>query len=77
MVFNLTEYSDNYSKTSGILLRYCRDEPAVNGAECHIYDLYAGNTTNNLFQIKEKITDKTCNNGTKGIENNCTIKRSQ
>ena len=28
-MYNLTEYSDNYSKTSGILQQYCRDEPAV------------------------------------------------
>ena len=33
-MYKLIEYSDNYSKTSGILWQYCRDEPAVddNGA---------------------------------------------
>ena len=28
-MYNLTEYSDNYSKTSGILWKYCRDDTAV------------------------------------------------
>ena len=28
-MYNLTEYSDNYSKTSGIIQQYCGDEPAV------------------------------------------------
>ena len=29
-MYNLIEYSDNYSKTSGILWQYCRDKAAVN-----------------------------------------------
>ena len=29
-MYNLIEYSDNYSKTSGILWKYCRDVAAVN-----------------------------------------------
>ena len=28
-MYNLIEYTDNYSKTSGILWQYCRDEPAL------------------------------------------------
>ena len=33
-MYNVIEYSDNYSKTSGILRQYCRAEPALddNGA---------------------------------------------
>ena len=31
-MYNLIEYSDNYSKTSGSLLQYYRDEPALNDA---------------------------------------------
>ena len=31
-IYNLIEYSDNYSKTSEILWQYCRDEPALNDA---------------------------------------------
>ena len=28
-MYNLIEYSDNYSKTSGILWQYCKDIPTV------------------------------------------------
>ena len=31
-VYNLTEYSDNYSKTSRILWQYCRVEPTLDYA---------------------------------------------
>ena len=30
LMYNLIEYSDNYSKTSGSLWQYCKDIPAVN-----------------------------------------------
>ena len=29
-MYNLIEYSDNYSKTSGSLWQYCKEIPAVN-----------------------------------------------
>ena len=29
-MYNLIEYSDNYSKISGILWKYCKDIPAAN-----------------------------------------------
>ena len=28
-MYDLIEYSDNYSKTSGMLWHYCRDKPAL------------------------------------------------
>ena len=31
-MYNLIEYSDDYSKTSGSLWQYCRDEPALDAA---------------------------------------------
>ena len=31
-MYNLIEYSDNYSKTSGSLWQYCKEIPAVNNA---------------------------------------------
>ena len=31
-IYNLIEYSDNYSETSGSLCQYYRDEPALNDA---------------------------------------------
>ena len=61
-MYNLIEYSDNYSKTSGILWQYCKDEQAldVNNA---ISDFNAENATTDSFNIKEKITGKTGENG--------------
>ena len=29
-MYNLIEYSDNYSRTSGSLWQYCKDIPGVN-----------------------------------------------
>ena len=66
-MYNLTEYSDNYSKTSAILWQYCRDEPSVdrNGP---IVDFTKANDITDSFKIKEKITEKTGSNGTKNVE---------
>ena len=65
--YNLIEYSDNYSKTFGILSRYCRDEPAVdnNGA---FVDFAEDNADTNSLKTKEEITDKTGDNGTKMLK---------
>ena len=43
-MYNLIEYSDNYSKTSGGLWQYCKDIPAVNN-DCAIIDLAGNNLT--------------------------------
>ena len=51
-IYNLIEYSDNYSKILGILWQYCRDEPALDNNGC-ITDFNEGNAGNNLFKIKE------------------------
>ena len=59
-LYNLIEYNDIYSKTSGILWR---DEPAINVANSNIVDFNAANTTTNSFKIKEKTAGKTSNNG--------------
>ena len=32
LMYNLIEYSDDYSKTSGSLWQYCKEIPAVNNA---------------------------------------------
>ena len=66
-VYNLIEYSDNCSKTYGILCQYCRDEPAL-ANNCDITDFNADNIDTNLFKMKEKITGQTENNGTKSIQ---------
>ena len=66
-MYSLIEYSDNYSKTSGILWQYCRDELAVND-DSEIIDFTVDNTEINSFKIKEKLTGKTGSNGTKNVE---------
>ena len=56
-MYNLIEYSDNYSKTSGSLWQYYKDLPNDNL------------TDSESFKSKVKITGKTPNNGnTKDIE---------
>ena len=73
MLYNLIEYSDNYSKTSGILRQYCRNEQALDDDDA-ITDFNAANANllncfiTNLFKIKEKITGPTGNSGTKNVE---------
>ena len=60
-MFNLIEYSDNYSKTSGSLWKYYRDEPALNdaGALANFPGISAS------FKYKQKITGSTANDGRK------------
>ena len=60
-MYNLIEYSDNYSKTSGSLWQYCKDIPAVNN-NGNIIDLNGANATDS-FNFKTKITGQTDNNG--------------
>ena len=56
-MYNLIEYSDNYSKTSGSLWQYYKNEPNDNLANSE------------SFKSKVKITGKTPNNGnTKDVE---------
>ena len=66
-MYNLKEYSDNYSKTSGSLWQYCRDVPAVNNDDA-IIDFTVANATTDLFNLTEKLTGQTGNNGTKNFE---------
>ena len=49
-MYNLIEYSRNYSKTSGSLSQYCKDKPAVNN-NGDIVDFNGANATDlfNLF----------------------------
>ena len=65
-MYNLIEYSDNYSKTSGSLWQYCKEIPAVNNAG----NIVAFNGANaiDLFNLKTKITDQTNNDGIINVE---------
>ena len=65
---NLIEYSNAYSKTSGSLWQYYRDEPAMD-ANCKIIDFLANKNNSNSFKFKHQIiTEKTGNDGTKDVE---------
>ena len=61
-MYNLIEYSDNYSKISGNLWQYYSNKPALN----------ANSTINNnnnsvLFELKTKLTGKTKNDDTNDV----------
>ena len=60
-MYNLLEYSNNYSKTSGGLWHYCKDIPSVNNAG-NIVDFNGANATDS-FNFKTKITSQTGDNG--------------
>ena len=60
-MYNLIEYSCNYSKTSGSLCQYCKGIPAVNN-NGNIADFNRANSTD-LFNFKTKIPAQTDNNG--------------
>ena len=65
-MYNLIEYSDNYSKTIGSLWQYCKDIPARNNNN-EIIEFTRGNLTYS-FNFKVKFTGQTGNNGTKNVE---------
>ena len=59
-MYNLIEYSHNYSKTSGSLWLYCKEIPAVNN-DGNIVDFDVANATDS-FNFKTKVTDQTAAN---------------
>ena len=67
LMYNLIEYNDNYSKTSGIFRPYYRDEPALNYTGAIIDFLHANNNSAS-FKFKQKITSQTGNDGKKDVE---------
>ena len=58
-MYNLIEYSNNYSKTSGNLWQYCKEIPAVDGDD-NIANFDGANATYS-FNFKTKITGPTNN----------------
>ena len=69
-MYNLIEYSDNYSKTSGSLSQYYRDESALNDAGAVAN--FPGSSTS--FWFKQKITGSIGNDGTKNVEKMVLLK---
>ena len=53
-MYNLIEYSDNYSNTSGSLWQYCKDIQAIDN-KSNIIDFNGTNATDS-FNSKAKIT---------------------
>ena len=60
-MYNLIEYSDNYSQTSGSLWQYCKEISAVSN-DGDMVDFNVANATDS-FNFKTKITGQTNNNG--------------
>ena len=62
-MYNVIEYSNNYSETSGSLWQYCKEIPAVDNNRA-IVDFNGANATD-PFNFKTKITGQTDDNGRK------------
>ena len=67
LMYNSIEYSDNYSKTSGSLWQYYRDESVFTYAGA-IKNFHVGDNNSTLVNFKQKITDKTDANGRKNVK---------
>ena len=65
-MYNLIEYSNNYSKTWGSLWQYYRGKPALTDAG-NIANFHAAGTSAS-FKFKQKITGVTGDNATKNVE---------
>ena len=57
-MYNLIEYSDAYSKISGSLWQYYRDEPVLN-ANYEIIDFPTDNNDSKSFKFTQQITGQT------------------
>ena len=71
-MYNLVEYSDNYSKTSESLWQYCKETPVVNNRE-NVVNFDGANATYS-FSFKSKITGQTNDNGRIDIAVMVTLK---
>ena len=56
-MYNLTEYSENYSSTSGSLWQYYRNQPDLND-DGNITDFAANDDTSLSFKYKEIMAQK-------------------
>ena len=62
-MYNLIEYSNNYSKTSGSLWQYYKDIPEVDSNNAIVN--FAENNLTDSFHFKTKMTGQTGDDGTK------------
>ena len=65
-MYNLIEYNNNYSKTSGSLWQYCKDIPVVHNNNAIAN--FSENNLTSLFNFKAKMTGQTGDDGTKNFE---------
>ena len=65
-MYNLMEYSDNYSKTSGSLWQYYKEIPAIDN-NGNIANFNGANATDS-FNFKIKVTGQTNDNGIINVE---------
>ena len=65
-MYNLIEYGNNYSKISGSLLQYYRDEPALTNAGAIANFSAADNSP--LFNFEQKVTGKIANGGRTNVQ---------
>ena len=65
-MYNLIEYSDNYSKITGSLWQYCIDTPAVNNNNAVVN--FTENNLTDSFNFKVKMTGQIEDDGTKAVE---------
>ena len=66
-MYTLTEYNDAYSKTSGSLQRYYRDEPALDN-NGNVIDFPDDGNNSALFKSKQTMTGQTGNGATNDTE---------
>ena len=66
LMYNLIEYSENYSKTSGSLWQYCKDIPAIDNNNAIVN--FTNNNLTDSFNFKVKMTGQTGDNETKNVE---------
>ena len=65
-MYNLIEYSDNYSRTSGSLWQYCKDIPVVDNNNAIVN--FAEYNLTDSFNFKAKMTGQTGDDGTNNVE---------
>ena len=65
-MYNLIEYSNNFSKTCGSFWQYCKDIPAVDNNNAIVN--FAENNLTDSFNFKVKMTGQTGDNGTKNVK---------
>ena len=65
-MYNLIEYSDNYSKTSGSLWQYYKNIPAVDNNYAIVN--FAVNNLTDSFNFKVKMVGQTGDDGAKNVE---------